>query len=85
MSQINLSENFIKDRVRIALTEDLYPSGDITSNLLNEKKVITAKLISNQSGIVAGLQFVKQTFLQIDKKIKFTVKKKMDHLLKKIL
>ena len=83
MSQINLSENFIKDRVRIALTEDLYPSGDITSNLLNEKKVITAKLISNQSGIVAGLQFVKQTFLQIDKKIKFTVKRKDGSFIKK--
>ena len=71
MSQIKLSENFIKDRVKLALTEDLYPLGDITSNLLKENKVITAKLISNQKAIVGGLQFVKHTFHQVDKKIQF--------------
>ena len=76
MSQIKLSENFIKDRVKLALTEDLYPSGDITSNLLKENKIITAKLISNQKAIVAGLLFAKQAFIQIDNKIKFIIKKK---------
>ncbi len=40
MSKIKLSENFIKDRVKLALTEDLYPYGDITSNLLNDNKII---------------------------------------------
>ena len=76
MSKIKLSENFIKDRVKLALTEDLYPSGDITSGLLKKDRVISAKLISNQKAIVAGLLFVKQTFAQVDKKIKFTIKKK---------
>ena len=76
MSQIKLSENFIKDRVKLALAEDLYPSGDITSNLLKENKVITAKLISNQKAIVAGLLFSKQAFIQIDNKIKFIIKKR---------
>ena len=71
MAQIKLSENFIKDRVKLALTEDLYPNGDITSNLLKDSKIITAKLISNQKAIVGGLQFVKQTFNQVDKKIQF--------------
>ena len=83
MSQIKLSENFIKDRVKLALTEDLYPSGDITSNLLKENKIITAKLISNQKAIVAGLLFAKQAFIQIDNKIKFTIKKKDGSLVKK--
>ena len=78
MSQIKLNENFIKDRVKLALTEDLYPYGDITSSLLKENKIITAKLISNQKAIVAGLLFAKQTFIQVDKRIKFTIKKKMD-------
>ncbi len=55
MSQIKLSENFIKDRVKLALTEDLYPYGDITSSLLKENKIITTKLKSNQRAIVAGL------------------------------
>ena len=75
MSQIKLSENFIKDRVKLALTEDLYPSGDITSNLLKNNKIVTAKLISNQRAIIAGLLFVKQTFIQVDNKIKFIIKK----------
>ncbi len=76
MSKIKLSETFIKDRVNLALTEDLYPYGDITSNLLNDNKIIEAKIISNQKAVVAGLLFVKQTFKQVDKKIKFILKKK---------
>ena len=76
MSKIKLSENFIKDRVKLALTEDLYPYGDITSNLINSNKIIEAKIISNQKAVVAGVLFVKQSFKQVDKKTKFIVKKK---------
>ncbi len=76
MSKINLSKTFIKDRVKLALTEDLYPYGDITSNLLKKNKIITAKLISNQKAVVAGLLFAKETFNQVDKKIRFIEKKK---------
>ena len=83
MSKIKLSENFIKDRVKLALTEDLYPYGDITSNLLNNNKIIEAKIISNQKAIVAGLVFVKQSFKQVDKKIKFRLKKKDGSTVKK--
>ena len=83
MSQIKLSENFVKDRVKLALTEDLYPYGDITSSLLKENKIITAKLISNERAIVAGLLFAKHTFYQVDKKIKFITKKKDGALVEK--
>ena len=83
MSKIKLSENFIKDRVKLALTEDLYPYGDITSNLLNDNKIIQAKIISNQKAVVAGLLFVKQSFKQVDKKIKFILKKKDGSTVKK--
>ena len=76
MSKIKLSETFIKDRVKLALAEDLYPYGDITSNLLKKSEVIEAKLVSNQKAIVAGLLFAKHTFYQVDKKIKFILKKK---------
>ena len=76
MSQIKLSENFIKSNVRLALNEDLYPSGDITSDLIKNNKIIEAKLISNQNAVIGGLLFVKYTFSLIDKKIKFIVKKK---------
>ncbi len=76
MSQIKLSENFIKSNVKLALNEDLYPSGDITSGLIKNNNIIEAKLISNQDAIIGGLIFVKYAFSLIDKKIKFTVKTK---------
>ena len=83
MSKIKLSETFIKDRVKLALTEDLYPYGDITSNLINNNKIIEAKIISNQKAVVAGLLFVKQSFKQVDKKVKFILKKKDGSTVKK--
>ena len=83
MSKIKLSETFIEERVKLALTEDLYPYGDITSNLLNNDSIIEAKIISNQKAVVAGLIFVKQSFKQVDKKIKFISKKKDGSTVKK--
>ena len=76
MSKIKLSKNFIKSACKLALNEDLYPSGDITSNLLNNHEIAKVKMICNQKGIVGGLEFAKQTFDLIDKKIKFKIKKK---------
>ena len=76
MSKIKLSKNFIKNVCKLALNEDLFPSGDITSNLLRNNFNKKIKLISNQNGIIAGLEFAKQTFNLIDKKIKFKIKKK---------
>ena len=83
MSKIKLSEAFIKDRVKLALTEDLYPYGDITSKLLKDNKIIKAKIISNQKAVVAGILFAKYSFNQIDKKIKFVLKKKDGSTVKK--
>ena len=76
MSQIKLSNYYIKNTVKLALNEDLYPSGDITSNLIKNTKVVKLKLIANQKAVIGGLEFAKQTFKLIDKKIKFIVKKK---------
>jgi nicotinate-nucleotide pyrophosphorylase (carboxylating) len=83
VSKIKLSKEFIKSTVKLALNEDLYPSGDITSGLINNDKVLTIKLISNQSAIVGGLLFAKQTFALIDDKIKFIIKKKDGSKVKK--
>ena len=60
----------------MALNEDLYPSGDISSNLLKNNIKKKVKLISNQNGIIGGLEFAKHTFKLIDKKIKINLKKK---------
>ena len=83
MSKIKLSKEFIKSTVKLALNEDLYPSGDITSGLIKDDKFLTVKLISNQSAIVGGLLFAKQTFALIDDKIKFIIKKKDGSKVKK--
>ena len=83
MSKIKLSKSFVKGLCKLALNEDLYPSGDITSNLLDNNSSKKVKLISNQKGIVGGLEFAKQTFYLLDKKIKFITKKKEGSLVNK--
>ena len=83
MSKIKLSKEFIKSTVKLALNEDLYPSGDITSSLIDDEKVVTIKLISNQKAIVGGLLFAKEAFSLIDSKIKFIIKKKDGSSVKK--
>ena len=83
MSQIKLNNYYIKNIVKLALNEDLYPDGDITSSLVKNTKIIKVKLVSNQQAIVAGLEFAKQTFKLIDNKIRFIIKKKEGSLVKK--
>ena len=83
VSKIKLSKEFIRGTVKLALNEDLYPSGDITSSLISNEKKIKVKLISNQNAIVGGLLFAKQSFSLIDNKIKFIIKKKDGSIAKK--
>ena len=83
MSKIKLSKNFIVNSVKLALNEDLYPSGDITSNLIKNNKIIKVKLISNQNAVIGGLLFAKHAFNLVDNKIKFTIKKKDGSFVKK--
>ena len=83
MSKIKLSENFIRNSAKLALNEDLYPSGDITSNLIKHSPNITIKLIANQNSILGGLLFAKHTFYLVDEKIKFISKRKDGSFVKK--
>ena len=76
MSKIKLSKDFIRNTVKRALNEDLYPSGDITSSLVKNNKTVKVKLLSNENAIVGGLLFAKQAFDLVDSKIKFKIKKK---------
>ena len=75
MSKIKLSKDFIRNTVKRALNEDLYPSGDITSSLVKNNKIIKIRLLSNENAIVGGLLFVNQAFDLVDNKIKFIIKK----------
>jgi len=83
VSKIKLSQDFIINTVKRALNEDLYPSGDITSNLIKNKKEVKAKLLSNQSAVIGGLLFAKYAFTLVDSKIKFSIKKKDGSKVKK--
>ena len=83
MSNILLSNQFIKSTCKLALNEDLYPSGDITSDLINNNINKKVKMIINQRGIIGGLAFAKETFKLIDKKIKFKIKKKEGSYIRK--
>ena len=83
MNKKYLSHTYIKKVTKNALKEDLYPSGDITSNLIKKNKKIKEKLILNENAVIGGLFFAKQTFKSIDNKIKFNIKKKEGSLVKK--
>ena len=48
MSKIILSKSFINNSVKLALNEDLYPDGDITSNLMQKGGAKSFKIIANQ-------------------------------------
>ena len=83
MSKIILNKNFIRNICKLALNEDLYPEGDITSELLSNNINKKIKIISNQNGIIGGLEFAKQTFKLLDRNIKFIIKKKEGSFIKK--
>ena len=53
------------------MLEDLRPHGDVTTQLIKNKKTIKAKIISNQKSIIGGLNFAKEAFKYSDKKINF--------------
>ena len=71
-----LNQKYIKNIVKNALKEDLYPNGDVTSQQISNKKKIKAKIISNQAAIIGGLNFAKEVFKNSDKKINFRAKTK---------
>ncbi len=70
MQKIN--QKYINNLVFKALEEDLKPNGDITTKLLNSKnKIVQAKIISKQNGIISGINFCKAAFKLLEKKSKF--------------
>ena len=70
MQKIN--QKYINNLVLKALEEDLKPNGDITTKLLNSKnKIVQAKIISKQNGIISGINFCKAAFKLLEKKSKF--------------
>ena len=58
MPRIVLSNNFIRSTCKLALNEDLYPSGDFTSDLIKNNIKKRAKLVANQNGVIAGFKML---------------------------
>ena len=58
------------------MSEDLKPSGDITTKLIKNNKKIKAKIISNQNCVIGGLGFAKEAFKYSDKNVIFKAKTK---------
>jgi len=83
VSKIILSKSFINNSVKLALNEDLYPDGDITSNLMQKGDIKSFKIIANQNGIIGGIEFAKSTFKIFDNKVQFHIKKKDGSQVKK--
>ena len=70
-----INQKYINNLVLKALEEDLKPNGDITTKLLNSKnKIVQAKIISKQSGIISGINFCKAAFKLLERKSKFLQK-----------
>jgi len=70
-----INKKYIKTILKLSFQEDLRPSGDITSKILKNKKII-AKIIAGQNCIVGGLNFAKEVFKIADNKIIFRPKTK---------
>ena len=70
-----LNQLYIKSVVRKALEEDLRPRGDITTNIVSGKnKIIKARIIAKEDGMIAGLEFCKVAFKLIGRETVFTKK-----------
>tara|TARA_X000001036_G_C20632700_1_gene787813 strand:+ start:113 stop:925 length:813 start_codon:yes stop_codon:yes gene_type:complete len=69
--------------VKQALSEDLKPSGDITTKLIKNNKKVKAKIIAKENCIIGGLDFAKKTFKSSDKNINFKIKTKDGRRVKK--
>ena len=65
------------------MSEDLRPSGDITTKLIKNNAKIKVKIISNENCVVGGLNFAKEAFKYSDKKIVFKAKTKDGKKIKK--
>jgi len=68
-----INQKYINNLVLKALEEDLKPNGDITTKLLNSRnKIVQAKIISKQNGIISGINFCKAAFKLLERKSKFS-------------
>ena len=79
-----IDKKYINNVVIKALKEDLSPKGDLTTKLvISKNKIVKAKIISKQDGIISGLDFCKTAFQIIGKETIFKKKIKDGKKVKK--
>jgi nicotinate-nucleotide pyrophosphorylase (carboxylating) len=66
-----LSKQLITEMVKAALQEDI-GSGDITAQLISEKTLASARVITREPMILCGQAWVDEVFRQIDPAVKIT-------------
>ena len=72
---LKINQNYINSVVKQALSEDLKPLGDITTQLISFKdKKAKAKIIAKQNGVIVGLDFCRAVFKNIEKNSVFSKK-----------
>ncbi len=82
MQKIN--QKYINSVVKKALLEDLSPNGDLTTAIISSKdKIIKAKIVAKQNGVISGLDFCKAAFELIGRETVFKKKVKDGTKIKK--
>ena len=82
MQKVN--QKYINTVVKNALSEDLFPRGDLTTNLLaSRNKIIKARIIAKQDGVISGLDFCAEAFKIVGKETIFKKKIKDGKKIKK--
>ena len=73
-------KNYIPQQVAQALSEDLNnqsaQEGDITAQLIPEQQQAVARVISRQSAVICGCEWVEETLKQVDESLKLEWKVK---------
>lgn len=80
---MKLNSRELKSIVETAIKEDL-PGGDITTeNLIPPIEKAKARIITNQNGVIAGLDVAREVFKKIDKTLKWRAKTRDGQFVKK--
>ncbi|WP_457642183.1 carboxylating nicotinate-nucleotide diphosphorylase [Persephonella sp.] len=66
-----LDRLFVRKKIKEFLDEDIGYQ-DLTTDNLQKDKIIKAKIVAKEEGILAGIEFAKEVFLVIDPEIKFS-------------
>ena len=65
---MQLPKGYVQQQVRLALSEDI-GTGDVTARLIPESSRADARIISRESAVLCGIDWVNEVFKQLDRAI----------------